>query len=127
LAKKHNLSDSLEELLFKAYLTEGKEHKWFANLKQTWIRSGLEFKAIEAVLKSDVYAKEVKADILEAQSIGVQGVPFCFDNKCSIWAQHVNFRKNLKKYGKKASLSQNQRFCPQPMPIVADQMAVTKL
>jgi protein disulfide-isomerase len=24
LAKKHNLSDSLEELLFKAYLTEGK-------------------------------------------------------------------------------------------------------
>jgi predicted DsbA family dithiol-disulfide isomerase len=32
-------------------------------------------------LKSDVYAKEVKADILEAQSIGVQGVPFCFDNK----------------------------------------------
>jgi hypothetical protein len=79
-------------------------------------------------LKSDVYAKEVKADILEAQSIGVQGVPFCFDNKCSIWSPtRRNFRKNLKKYGKKASLSQNQRFCPQPMPIVADQMAVTKL
>jgi predicted DsbA family dithiol-disulfide isomerase len=80
-------------------------------------------------LKSDVYAKEVKADILEAQSIGVQGVPFCFDNKYAVsGAQHVEtFVKTLEKYGKKASLSQNQRFCPQPMPIVADQMAVTKL
>jgi predicted DsbA family dithiol-disulfide isomerase len=75
-----------------------------------------------------MFTQEVKADILEAQSIGVQGVPFCFDNKYAVSAQHVEtFVKTLEKYGKKASLSQNQRFCPQPMPIVADQMAVTKL
>jgi protein disulfide-isomerase len=43
-------------------------------LSKLGLEAGLEFKAIEAVLKSDVYAKE--RDILEAQSIGVQGVPF---------------------------------------------------
>jgi protein disulfide-isomerase len=119
LAKKHNLSDSLEELLFKAYLTEGKNINDLLTLSKLGL-AGLEFKAIEAVLKSDVYAKEVKADILEAQSIGVQGVPFCFDNKYAVsGAQHVEtFVKTLEKYG--ASLSQNQRFCPQPMPIGPD-------
>jgi protein disulfide-isomerase len=50
-------------------------------------------------LKSDVYAKEVK-QILEAQSIGVQGVPFfVFDNKYAVsGAQHVEtFVKNFRK------------------------------
>jgi protein disulfide-isomerase len=83
LAKKHNLSDSLEELLFKAYLTEGKNINDLLTLSKLGLEAGLEFKTIEAVLKSDVYAKKLR-DILEAQSIGVQGVPFCFDNKYAV-------------------------------------------
>jgi protein disulfide-isomerase len=65
-------------------------------LSKLGLEAGLEFKAIEAVLKSDVYAKE--RDILEAQSIGVQGVPFCFDNKYAVsGAPRRNFRKNFRK------------------------------
>jgi protein disulfide-isomerase len=52
LAKKHNLSDSLEELLFKAYLTERKNINDLLTLSKLGL-AGLEFKAIEAVLKSD--------------------------------------------------------------------------
>jgi hypothetical protein len=46
------------------------------------------------------------SDIDEAQSIGVQGVPFfVFDNKYAVFgAQHVEtFVKTLEKYGKKAN------------------------
>jgi predicted DsbA family dithiol-disulfide isomerase len=100
LAKKHNLSDELEELLFKAYLTEGKNINDLLTLSKLGLKVGLDIKEIEAVLQSDVYAKEVKEDILEAQSIGVQGVPFfVFDNKYAIsGAQHVEtFVKTLDK------------------------------
>jgi predicted DsbA family dithiol-disulfide isomerase len=56
-----------------------------------------------------MHAKEVKADILEAQSIGVQGVPFCFDNKYAVsGAQHVEtFVKTLEKYGRQVYLKTN--------------------
>ena len=93
LAKKHNLSDELEELLFKAYLTEGKNIHDLLTLSNLGLEAGLDIKEIEAVLQSDVYAKEVKEDILEAQSIGVQGVPFFVSG-----AQHVEtFVKTLEK------------------------------
>jgi predicted DsbA family dithiol-disulfide isomerase len=100
LAKKHNLSDALKELLFKAYLTEGKDVNNLLTLSKLGLEVGLDFKEIEAVLQSDVYAKEVKDDIIEAQSIGVQGVPFfVFDNKYAVsGAQHVEtFVKTLEK------------------------------
>jgi predicted DsbA family dithiol-disulfide isomerase len=100
LAKKHNLSDELEELLFKAYLTEGKNINDLLTLSKLGLEAGLEFKAIEAVLQSDAYAKDVKDDIIEAQSIGVQGVPFfVFDNKYAVsGAQQVEtFVKTLEK------------------------------
>jgi hypothetical protein len=63
-------------------------------LSKLGLEAGLEFKAIEAVLKSDVCKK--LRDILEAQSIGVQGVPFCFDNKY-VDLTRRNFRKTLEK------------------------------
>lgn len=100
LAKKYNLSNELEELLFKAYLTDGKNINDLATLSELGLHVGLEIKEIEAVLQSDAYAKEVKEDILEAQSIGVQGVPFfVLDNKYAVsGAQHVEtFVKTLEK------------------------------
>ena len=100
LAKKHNLSNELEELLFKAYLTDGKNVNDLPTLTELGLQVGLEIKEIEAVLNSDAYAKEVKEDILEAQSIGVQGVPFfVLDNKYAVsGAQHVEtFVKTLEK------------------------------
>lgn len=100
LAKKHNLSNELEELLFKAYLTDGKDVNNLTTLSELGLQAGLDITEIEAVLQSDTYAKEVKEDILEAQSIGVQGVPFfVLDNKYAVsGAQHVEtFVKTLEK------------------------------
>ncbi|EIA09775.1 DsbA family protein [Flavobacterium frigoris] len=100
LAKKYNLSNELEELLFKAYLTDGRNVNDLATLSELGLQVGLEIKEIEAVLQSNAYAKEVKEDITEAQEIGVQGVPFfVLDNKYAVsGAQHVEtFIKTLEK------------------------------
>lgn len=85
LAKKYNLANDLEELLFKAYLTEGRNVNDLNTLAELGIEAGLEAKAVEQVLHSDRYANEVREDIAEANAKGVQGVPFfVFDNKYSI-------------------------------------------
>lgn len=100
LAKKNNLSNEMEELLFKAYLTDGKNVNDTATLKTLGLEVGLKADEIDAVLESDAYAKEVHADIEMAQKIGVQGVPFfVFDNKYAVsGAQHVEtFVKTLEK------------------------------
>jgi predicted DsbA family dithiol-disulfide isomerase len=100
LAKKHNLSNELEELLFKAYLTEGKDVNDLKTLELLGLAVGLEKEAIESVLHSDIYASEVRQDQEEAQSIGVTGVPFfVFDNKYAVsGAQGTDvFLKTLEK------------------------------
>ena len=85
LAKKHHLANDLEELLFKAYLTDGKNINDNNTLKELGIAVGLNADDIDEVLRSDAYANEVQQDINSAQSIGVQGVPFfVFDNKYAI-------------------------------------------
>ncbi|MGZ9677412.1 DsbA family oxidoreductase [Flavobacterium sp. GNP001] len=100
LAKKYYLANDLEELLFKAYLTDGKNINDLDTLKVLGLEVGLSAESIDEVLHSNVYANEVQLDIHEAQSIGVQGVPFfVFDNKYAVsGAQHVEtFLKTLEK------------------------------
>jgi protein disulfide-isomerase len=85
LAKKHQLANDLEELLFRAYLTEGKNINDNNTLKELGISVGLNAEAIDEVLNSDAYGNDVKQDIQNANSIGVQGVPFfVFDNKYAV-------------------------------------------
>jgi protein disulfide-isomerase len=85
LAKKFNLANDLEELLFKAYLTEGKNVNDLDTLSKLGIEVGLDAEAIEQVLNSDTYGIEVQQDQEEANAIGVQGVPFfVLDNKYAI-------------------------------------------
>jgi protein disulfide-isomerase len=44
------------------------------------------------------------SDIAMAQQIGVQGVPFCFDNKYTVsGAQHVETFENLRKVWEEGS------------------------
>ena len=100
LAKKNHLSDKLEELLFKAYLTDGKDVNNLITLSELGLEAGLEADAIEQVLHSDMYSKEVKQDIEEANAIGVQGVPFfVLDNKYAISGAQAasTFLQNLEK------------------------------
>jgi predicted DsbA family dithiol-disulfide isomerase len=85
LAKKQKLSNELEELLFKAYLTDGKNVNDLNTLAELGLEVGLEAEEIKQVLHSDAFANDVKEDIKEANSIGVQGVPFfVFDTKYAI-------------------------------------------
>ncbi|MFE3847117.1 DsbA family protein [Flavobacterium sp. LB3P45] len=85
LAKKYNLANDLEELLFKAYLTEGKNINDLDTLSKLGIEVGLDAEAIAQVLNSDTYGAEVQQDQEEANAIGVQGVPFfVLDNKYAI-------------------------------------------
>jgi len=92
LAKKFNLANELEELLFKAYLTDGLNINDLATLKDLGLKVGLKLQDIEEVLHSNAYENEVAEDLIEAQNIGVQGVPFyVFDNKYAVsGAQHVD-------------------------------------
>lgn len=85
LAKKYHLANDLEELLFKAYLTEGKNINDNNTLKELGLSVGLNAVEIDEVLSSDAYGKDVKQDIQNANAIGVQGVPFfVFDNKYAV-------------------------------------------
>ena len=85
LAKKHGLADKLEEILFKAYFTDGKDLNNLDTLAELGIAVGLDAEAVAQVLHSNAYSNEVKQDIQEAGAIGVQGVPFfVFDNKYAI-------------------------------------------
>ncbi len=85
LAKEQQLGSELKELLFKAYFTDGKDVNDTETLKELAIKAGLEAQTIDSVLTSDAFDKEVQQDILRAQQIGVQGVPFfVFDDKYAV-------------------------------------------
>ena len=100
LAKKQQLGNQLKELLFKAYLTDGDDINNLETLRKLGLQVGLDSSEVDQVLNSNAYAEEVQEDILMAQKIGVQGVPFfVFDNKYAVsGAQHVDtFVKTLDK------------------------------
>lgn len=85
LAKENQLGSKLKELLFKAYFTDGKDVNNIETLKELALQAGLEAQKIDSVLTSDAFANEVQEDMLMAQKIGIQGVPFfVFDNKYAV-------------------------------------------
>lgn len=100
LAKKHNLSYELKELLFKAYLTDGKDINNWNTLEEIGIEIGLPIDEIQELITSNDYVKEVRQDQKEAQAIGVTGVPFfVFDNKYAVSGAQATdvFLKTLEK------------------------------
>jgi predicted DsbA family dithiol-disulfide isomerase len=100
LAKKHNLSNELKELLFKAYLTEGKDVNNWNTLEEIGTEVGLPIDKIQELITTNDYINEVRQDEQEAQKLGVTGVPFfVFDNKYAVsGAQPADvFLKTLEK------------------------------
>lgn len=84
-AKAHHKQDEAEELLFKAYFTDGKNIDDYDILIQLGTEIGLDANALKSALESGQYANDVKADIAEAQQVGVRGVPFfVFDRKYAV-------------------------------------------
>lgn len=66
----------MEEQLFKAYFTEGKNIADHNTLVQLAAAIGLDEEAVKKVLTNNDYADAVERDVYEAQQIGVRGVPY---------------------------------------------------
>ena len=85
LAKKHGLQNEAEEILFKAYFTEGKNTADVETLVQLGASIGLDEAEIRQMLAGNEFANEVHKDIALAQQFGIQGVPFyVFDRKYAV-------------------------------------------
>lgn len=81
LAKTDDKGSEMEERLFKAYFTEGKNIDDPAELQRIGTATGLDEEAVSKLLESDQYTDKVQQDIYEAQQIGVRGVPFFLFNE----------------------------------------------
>lgn len=85
LAAIQGLQDKLEERLFSAYFTEGKDIGNKDTLVALAKEVGLDDTDVKNMLQTNAYSDKVQADILEAQQVGVRGVPFfVFDNKYAV-------------------------------------------
>ena len=85
LAKTKGLGNEIEEALFIAYFVEGKNIDDKEILIKTGVSVGLDESVVKNLFTSDDFAKEVKQDELEAQSLGINGVPFfVLNNKYAV-------------------------------------------
>jgi len=84
-AKTKNLGDEIEERLFKAYFTEGKNVADIETLTQLGKEIGLDENELQAAFTDDQYLYQMKQDIQEGANLGVRGVPFfVFDRKYGV-------------------------------------------
>lgn len=85
LAKAKGKGDEIEERLFHAYFTEGKDCGDKNVLTELGVSIGLTAADVQEAFTNDEYAYRVKQDIHEADSIRVSGVPFfVFDRKYAV-------------------------------------------
>lgn len=75
-AKTKNLGDAMEEKLFKAYFTDGKNMGDFETLATLANEIGLDKAEVLDVLNTGKFATEVNNDIREANQLEINGVPF---------------------------------------------------
>lgn len=82
LAAQHGKQDEVEELLFKAYFTEGKHIGETPTLEAIAATAGID---ATAMLQGTEFTGEVRQDEAQAQQLGIRGVPFfVFDMKYAI-------------------------------------------
>lgn len=85
LAKDKGLGDEIEEALFKAHFLEKKNIDDVAHLVEVAESIGLQGTEVREALQEEKYAYAVKQDEMQAQNIGVRGVPFfVFNNKYAV-------------------------------------------
>lgn len=85
LAKKYGLTPQMEELLFKAYFTDGELISDHATLTRLAIAAGLPKEEVSLALSTNQYAEQVHQDMAEARHLGTSGVPFfVIDRKYAI-------------------------------------------
>lgn len=85
LAKTKGLGDAIEEAMFKAHFTDGKNIDNHEALTEIGVSIGLDATEINEMLNSDQFADEVRYDEKTAETIGVRGVPFfVFNEKLAV-------------------------------------------
>lgn len=85
LAKTRQLGEAMEERLFHAYFTEGRDFGDTAVLLELGKDVGLTEQEVTEALTNEQYAQLVKRDIQRAGQIGVNGVPFfVFNNRYAV-------------------------------------------
>ena len=76
LGADRGIKDAVKERFFRAYLTEGERIGDPETLVRLGAEAGLDEAEARAVLASDRYAADVRADERQAQAYGISGVPF---------------------------------------------------
>jgi predicted DsbA family dithiol-disulfide isomerase len=85
LSKKFGLENEIEEALFQAYFTDGKNLNDPEELQKIGSSIGLSDMELNKLLTSDDYSAEVREDLQLAGEIGVRGVPFfIIDSKYAV-------------------------------------------
>ena len=85
LAKTKRLGNEVEEALFEAYFMEGKNIDDKETLIKTGVSIGLAESEVKEIFTSDSFEKEVRQDETQAQSLGINGVPFfVLNNKYAV-------------------------------------------
>ena len=75
----------MEEALFEAHFTNGKNIADVDVLVSLAEQIGLDKEKARKILVDDTYDYEVKQDIMEAQNLGISGVPYyLLDNKYAV-------------------------------------------
>lgn len=106
-AQSKGKANEIEERLFKAHFTLGENVGEINTLLNISEEIGLDRNEVEQVLNSNQYSNEVESDIIEAQKLGIRGVPFfVIDRKYGIsGAQPVElFKETLEKAYEEGSL-----------------------
>jgi len=75
-ARQVGLQDAVKERFLRGYLTEGEAIGDPEVVLRLAVDAGLDADRVSAILASDTFAKEVRADEAEAQRLGIRGVPF---------------------------------------------------
>ncbi len=81
LAKSKGLADEVEEALFIAHFTDGKNIDDPAILLELGKESGLQAEDVQEMLEGYAYGDDVRADEEVASKIGISGVPFFIINQ----------------------------------------------
>jgi predicted DsbA family dithiol-disulfide isomerase len=76
LARALSLGDALKERLFAAYFCEGRVLSDPATLVELAREVGVDVDRAEALVHTDLYDEEVRAEQHEARQLGITGVPF---------------------------------------------------
>src|SRR5262249_40042699 len=77
LAAERGIQGAVQERLMRGYMTENRAIGDREELVRLAAEAGLDADEVRAVLASDRYAAEGREEERAAQSLGINGVPFC--------------------------------------------------